>query len=96
MFRAAFENEMEGESDSESSLKRQQESLLEADQDEKTPPSQLYRYLRVSVDKYYDLAYSDVATAKACLRRWTMLRLTSTFVPAIRFDLFSRPSVLTT
>ena len=52
MFRAAFENEMEGESDSESSLKRQQESLLEADQDEKTPPSQLYRYLRVSVDKY--------------------------------------------
>ena len=42
---------MESESDSESSLQRQQESLLEVDQDEKTSPSQLYRYLRV--DKYF-------------------------------------------
>ena len=48
---AAFENEMESESDSESSLQHQQESLLEADQDEKTSPSQLYRYMRV--DKYF-------------------------------------------
>merc|ERR1719474_2363243 len=34
---------MESESDSENSLQRQQESLMGADQYEKSPPSQLYR-----------------------------------------------------